>query len=180
MLFADYDTGAWFDELFDGQGTPRPEAVALIRAIEALPEGEFGRLQESANAALVNLGITFNVYSDGRGVERVLPFDIVPRVVQAGEWERVESGLRQRIYALNLFLNDVYHEGRILKDGVVPRELVLGAPSYRDACRELDPPQGIWCQPALSFRGVVRPGEPAADEARVPGPLRVEHGALGG
>jgi uncharacterized circularly permuted ATP-grasp superfamily protein len=145
MLFADYDTGAWFDELFDGQGLPRPEAIALVRAIEALPEGEFGRLQESANAALVNLGITFNVYSDGRGVERVLPFDIVPRVVQAGEWERVETGLRQRIYALNLFLDDVYHEGKILNDGVVPRELVLGAPSYREACRDLDPPQGIWC-----------------------------------
>ncbi len=145
MLFAGYETGSWFDELFDGQGAPRPEALALVRAIEALPEGEFGRLQESANAALVNLGITFNVYSDGRGVERVLPFDIVPRVVQAAEWEKVESGLRQRIYALNLFLDDVYHEGKILKDGVVPRELVMGAPSFREACVGLDPPQGIWC-----------------------------------
>jgi uncharacterized circularly permuted ATP-grasp superfamily protein len=145
MLFAGYETEQWYDEFFAAPGAPRPEARLLIEAIEALPEGEFGRLQESANAALINLGITFNVYSDGAGIERVLPFDIVPRVVQAREWDRIETGLKQRIRALNLFLDDVYHEGRILKDGVVPAELVLGAPSYREQCKGLDPPGGIWC-----------------------------------
>ena len=145
MLFAGYQTEQWYDEFFESPGSPRPEARQLIEAIESLPEGEFGRLQESANAALINLGITFNVYSDGAGVERVLPFDIVPRVVQAREWDRVEAGLKQRIRALNLFLDDVYHEGHILKDGVVPAELVLGAPSYREQCKDLDPPMGIWC-----------------------------------
>ncbi len=145
MLFAGYDRGEWFDEFFDVDGTPRLEAELLVRTIESLPEGELGRLQETANAALVNLGITFNVYSDAAGVERVLPFDIVPRVVNAKEWSRIERGLRQRIYALNLFLDDVYHEGKILRDGVVPRELVLGAPSYRRACAGLNPPAGIWC-----------------------------------
>ncbi len=145
MLFEGYKTEHWYDEFFEASGTPRPEARLLIEAIESLPAGEFGRLQESANAALINLGITFNVYSDGAGVERVLPFDIVPRVVQAREWDRVEAGLKQRITALNLFLDDVYHEGKILKDGVVPEELVLGAPSYREQCKDLDPPKGIWC-----------------------------------
>ncbi len=157
MLFAGYDTGTWFDELFDSEGRPREEARLLIKAIEALPDGEFGRLQESANSALVNLGITFNVYSDGAGIERVLPFDIMPRVVQASEWDRIEAGLRQRIYALNLFLDDVYHEGRILKDGVVPIELVIGAPSYREACRGLDPPKGIWCH--VTGTDLVRDGD---------------------
>ena len=145
MFFEGYEPGLWFDELFQADGSPRPEAVSLIRAIEALPEGEFGRLQETANAALVNLGITFNVYSDGAGIERVLPFDIVPRIVNAREWQRIERGLRQRIYALNAFIDDVYHEGRILRDGVIPRELVLAAPSFRKACVGLDPPGGVWC-----------------------------------
>src|SRR5262245_39063998 len=100
MHFNGYDTGPWYDELFEDGARARPEARLLIETIESLPDGELSRLQESAHAAMVNLGITFNVYSDGAGVERVLPFDIVPRVVQAREWEAIEKGLRQRIYAL--------------------------------------------------------------------------------
>jgi uncharacterized circularly permuted ATP-grasp superfamily protein len=144
-VFDGYEPGPWFDELFSPDGQPRPQAEALIRAIEALPDGEFRRLQETANAALVNIGVTFNVYSDGAGVERVLPFDIVPRVITAAKWSRIERGLQQRIRALNTFIHDVYHEGRILRDGVVPQELVLSAPSFRKACIGLDPPEGIWC-----------------------------------
>jgi uncharacterized circularly permuted ATP-grasp superfamily protein len=124
MRFNGYDTGPWFDELFQDGSQPRAEARLLIETIEALEDGELGRLQESAHAAMVNLGITFNVYSDGAGVERVLPFDIIPRVVQASEWDTIERGLRQRIYALNLFLDDVYNDAKILKDCVVPRDVV--------------------------------------------------------
>ncbi|HWC29565.1 MAG TPA: circularly permuted type 2 ATP-grasp protein [Dehalococcoidia bacterium] len=145
MIIDGYDCGDWFDEIFDASGKPRPEAQLLLDIIHSQPEGEFERLQETANAALVNLGITFNVYSDGAGVERVLPFDILPRVIRDDEWDHIERGLKQRIYALNLFLQDVYNEARILRDGVVPEELVLSAPSYREACRGLTPPQGIWC-----------------------------------
>jgi uncharacterized circularly permuted ATP-grasp superfamily protein len=145
MRFETYQTEDWFDELFEADGRPRREAELLVRAIESLPAGEFQRRQESANSALVNLGITFNVYGDGAGVERVLPFDIVPRIVSQGEWDRVERGLCQRIEALNLFIDDIYHEGKILQDGIVPRELVLDAPAYRKACAGLNPPQGIWC-----------------------------------
>jgi uncharacterized circularly permuted ATP-grasp superfamily protein len=145
MLFTGYRTEGWFDELFGADELPRRDAELIVRTIESLPEGELLRLQEAANAALVNLGITFNVYGDGAGVERVLPFDILPRVVGAGEWDRIERGLRQRIFALNCFLGDVYGEGKILRDGVLPRELVLGAPSFRQACVGLEPPGGIWC-----------------------------------
>jgi uncharacterized circularly permuted ATP-grasp superfamily protein len=145
VIIDGYDSEGWFDEIFDARGAPRPEAQLLLDIIHSQPEGEFERLQETANAALVNLGITFNVYSDGAGVERVLPFDIFPRVVRDDEWDHIERGLKQRIYALNIFLQDVYNEARILRDGVVPRELVLSAPSYREACRGLTPPQGIWC-----------------------------------
>jgi uncharacterized circularly permuted ATP-grasp superfamily protein len=159
MRFNGYDTGQWFDELFENGSLPRAEARQLIETIEALEEGELERLQESAQAAMVNLGITFNVYSDGAGVERVLPFDILPRVVKASEWETIEKGLRQRIYALNLFLDDVYHDAKILKDGVIPRELVIGAPSYREQCAGLNPPQGIWCH--ITGTDVVRDGDGA-------------------
>jgi len=157
VLFSGYDTGPWFDELFDAHGRPRAEAADLVHAIEALPPGEFERLQETANAALVNLGITFNVYSDGAGIERVLPFDMVPRVVKASEWERVERGLQQRIYALNCFIDDVYHDGKILQDGVVPRELVLSAPAFREACVGLNPPRGVWCH--ITGTDLVRDGD---------------------
>ena len=145
MLFTGYETEGWFDELFGADELPRRDAELIVRTIESLPEGELLRLQEAANAALVNLGITFNVYGDGAGVERVLPFDIVPRIVGAGEWERIERGLRQRIFALNCFLADVYADAKILRDGILPRELVLGAPSFREACVGLKPPNGVWC-----------------------------------
>jgi uncharacterized circularly permuted ATP-grasp superfamily protein len=159
MRFNGYDTGHWFDELFEKGSLPRAEARQLVETIESLEEGELERLQESAQAAMVNLGITFNVYSDGAGVERVLPFDILPRVVKASEWETIEKGLRQRIYALNLFLDDVYHDAKILRDGVVPRELVIGAPSYRGQCAGLNPPGGIWCH--ITGTDLVRDGDGA-------------------
>ncbi len=145
MLFHGYDTEGWYDELFDQPGLPRREAEILLRTVEMLPDGEFGRLQESANAALINLGITFNVYGDSGGVERVLPFDILPRVINAHEWDRIERGLTQRIYALNLFLDDVYHDQKILHDGVIPIELIESAPTFRAACIGMKPPGNIWC-----------------------------------
>jgi uncharacterized circularly permuted ATP-grasp superfamily protein len=145
VLTDGYDTGCWYDEVFDAAGKPRPEAELLLDIICSQPDGEFSRLQETANAALVNLGITFNVYGDGAGIERVLPFDIFPRMVRDDEWDEIERGLKQRIYALNLFLQDIYNEGRILRDRVIPRELVLSAPSYRSVCIGLTPPKDIWC-----------------------------------
>jgi uncharacterized circularly permuted ATP-grasp superfamily protein len=91
------------------------------------------------------MGITFNVYGEQSGVEKIFPFDIVPRVVSASEWSRLEKGLKQRIHALNLFINDLYHEQKILKDGVVPRDIILSAKSFRQQCVGWNPPRGIWC-----------------------------------
>lgn len=90
-------------------------------------------------------GITFNVYSDQRGVEKTLPFDLVPRIVSADEWARLERGLRQRIQALNLFIDDLYHDQKILKDGVIPREVITSSKGFRSQCIGLRPPRGIWC-----------------------------------
>jgi uncharacterized circularly permuted ATP-grasp superfamily protein len=91
------------------------------------------------------MGITFNVYGDEQGTEKIFPFDIVPRIIAAEEWDRLERGLKQRIEALNLFIDDVYHDQKILRDGVLPREILEGAVSYRPICRGLNPPHGIWC-----------------------------------
>src|SRR5688572_1509890 len=120
MRFTHYDPEGFFDEMFGEERRPRPSARALAQFIDALPDGELLRRQRSAERALLTLGITFNVYGDGAGTERIFPFDLVPRIVSASEWRTIERGLKQRIEALNLFPDDIYHDQRIIKDGVMP------------------------------------------------------------
>ena len=145
MRFDSYDPGDFYDELFLAKGQPRPEATLLVERINSLSTGELKRRQQAAQIALFKLGVTFNVYGDSQGSERIFPFDIVPRIVSASEWTRLEQGLKQRIYALNLFLGDIYHEQKILKDGVIPAELIYSASGFQKACMGLQPPGGIWC-----------------------------------
>ena len=144
MRFDGYDTEGFYDELFDPQGNPRPGADVLVERINALPETELQRRQKAAEHALLNLGITFNVYGSEAQTEKIFPFDIVPRIVQAHEWKIIEKGLTQRITALNCFIDDVYNEQKILKDKIVPADLVLSAEGYRKPCIGLKPPNGVW------------------------------------
>ena len=145
LMFDGYDTDGMYDELIDQNGRPRPGSELLIQKIESLEQGELLRRQAAAERLLFRMGITFSVYGDTQGTEKIFPFDIVPRIVSAEEWAWVERGLKQRIRALNLFIDDVYHDQKILNDGVVPREIVLDAKSYRKVCHGLNPPRGIWC-----------------------------------
>ena len=145
ITFQNYDPEGFYDEMFAGPGAARDEALALVQRIECLDEGELLRRQAAAERLLYRLGITFNVYGEGQGTERIFPFDILPRIVAAAEWERIERGLKQRIRALNQFINDIYHEQEILHAGVIPRELVQDAASYRKSCHGLNPPHGVWC-----------------------------------
>jgi uncharacterized circularly permuted ATP-grasp superfamily protein len=145
MRFAHYETGGFFDEMFDANRAPRSAARALSHFLETLPDGELLRRQQSAERALLHMGITFSVYGDRAGTERIFPFDLVPRIVAAAEWQRIERGLKQRVHALNLFIDDVYHGQRIIRDGVVPAEILRTATSFREACVGLKPPRGIWC-----------------------------------
>src|SRR6185436_2693293 len=145
MRFADYEPGDFFDEMFDANRQAREPARALAQFVESLPDGELLRRQRSAERALLNLGITFGVYGDLAGTERIFPFDLVPRIVAAQEWDLIERGLKQRIRALNLFIDDVYHEQLIIKDGVIPADILRTATSFREACVDLKPPRGIWC-----------------------------------
>lgn len=144
-LFDGYDTQGFFDELFDSDGNPRPAAKPLIDKINELPSHELRQRQQSIDRALLRMGITFAVYGDEAGTEKIFPFDTIPRIVEAMEWRQIERGLKQRIRALNQFIDDVYHHQEIINEGIVPRDLLSKAASYREACRGLNPPRGVWC-----------------------------------
>jgi len=145
MRFERYEVGEFFDEMFGEQGSPRALARALVQNIEGLPEGELLNRQRAAERALLQMGITFNVYGERAGVEKIFPFDLVPRIVSAAEWSLIERGLKQRITALNQFIHDLYHEQKIIKDGIIPAEIVFSSKAYREQCVNFDPPRGIWC-----------------------------------
>ncbi len=157
MSFHGYQTDQFFDELFERDGKPRAGAQALIDRIEQLAEGELARRQNAAEAALMNLGVTFAVYGDEEGTEKIWPFDLVPRIVEPHDWEHIETGLRQRIEALNLFLCDIYGEQRIINDGVVPRGLIESATAYRPQCMGVRPPNDAWCH--ITGTDLVRGGD---------------------
>jgi uncharacterized circularly permuted ATP-grasp superfamily protein len=141
----DYNPGDFYDELFLEPGQPRPGVQLLVDKLKSLDMTELYRRQHAAQAALFKLGVTFNVYGASEGTERTFPFDLVPRIISAGEWQWLETGLKQRIHALNLFIQDIYSDQKILKDGIIPRELVESATGYLHPCIGLKPPEGIWC-----------------------------------
>jgi uncharacterized circularly permuted ATP-grasp superfamily protein len=144
MVFEAYPVDGVFDELICQDGSPRPAAAALVDHIEQLGLDALNDRQEGAGLAIEAAGITFTVYSDGAGIDRAWPFDVIPRVIDGREWDRVEAGLIQRLTALNRFIDDVYHDQRGIRDGVIPAELVLGSPGYLEACRRADPAHGVW------------------------------------
>ena len=144
MSFNDYATEAFYDELFVGPGQPRPGARILAEKIESLPPGDLRDRQRAAEVALLNMGITFNVYGSDGGTERIFPFDVVPRIVEPGDWARIERGLKQRIFALNLFIHDIYHDQAIINDGIIPEHVIYSGKCFRKACVNLNPPKGIW------------------------------------
>ena len=145
MQFATYETANFYDEMFLTDGSPRSGARLLQERIASLPDGELLARQAAAERLLLQNGITFNVYSDSAATEKIFPFDIIPRIVEAAEWDWLEKGLKQRVYALNLFVDDIYHEQKILKDKVIPEALIQSARSFRKECVGLNPPQKVWC-----------------------------------
>lgn len=140
-----YNPGDFYDELFAKPGVPRPEAELLVQRMSALPLTTLEQQQQAAQNMLFKLGVTFNVYSDNQGTERIFPFDVIPRTMPQVEWAWLEKGLKQRIDALNHFLDDIYNEQRILNDGVIPRAVVESASGFLEPCLGLKPPKGLWC-----------------------------------
>ncbi|MCA9065205.1 MAG: circularly permuted type 2 ATP-grasp protein [Planctomycetaceae bacterium] len=145
LSFVDYTTDGFRDELFTDSGQPRPGSDLLVHAINQMPPGELQLRQDAINRALLRMGITFTVYGSEDGTEKIFPFDIIPRIVQAFEWQHIEAGLRQRIKALNCFIHDVYHDQQIIRDNVIPAGILEKAKSFRPQCVGLNPPKGIWC-----------------------------------
>lgn len=140
-----YDPEDFYDELFLAPGQPRPHLAALIQGIQNISLQQLQQYQQAAQIALFRLGVTFNVYSDQRGLERIFPFDIIPRIISAQEWQGLETGLKQRIRALNLFLADIYGPQQILKDGAIPAEVIQSATGFLKPCIGLKPVHNIWC-----------------------------------
>ncbi len=140
-----YDTEGFYDEMFDEQGEARPRAELLLARLRTLADGELTLRQRAADLALLNMGITFNVYGHEAGTEKIWPFDIIPRIIEGREWRGIEAGLKQRITALNLFIDDLYHDQKIVRDGVFPEYMVQSSKCFLKRCVGLNPPRGIWC-----------------------------------
>ena len=145
MNFGSYETETFRDEFFESNGVPRDAARILVERINALPAERLLARQKAIEQTLMRMGITFAVYGDQQGTEKIFPFDIVPRIISAIEWGHVEAGLKQRIKALNRFVHDIYHDQEIVNDNIVPRNLLEDAASYRPQCHGLEPPLGVWC-----------------------------------
>ena len=141
MQFSSYQTEGFYDEMFQEDGTARPHFQLVQEIIQSLSDGQLLRYKHAAERLLLQLGITFNVYGDTAGTERIFPFDLIPRIIPAPEWDRIERGLKQRIHALNSFIDDIYHDQKILKDGAIP--------AGSGHLRRLLPQAVPWPQPAM-------------------------------
>jgi uncharacterized circularly permuted ATP-grasp superfamily protein len=130
--------------MYGGQTSPSPHATRVCQRLSEMDVAELRRRAQAAENELFNLGITFTVYSDRDSIDRILPFDVIPRILSAADWRTIETGVKQRVRALNLFLHDVYHEQRILRDRIVPPELVLGNANFRKAMEGIDLPKGVY------------------------------------
>jgi uncharacterized circularly permuted ATP-grasp superfamily protein len=133
-----------YDEMFIDRHTLHPHYQPLVEQFSALPEGELQRRKQAADLSFLNQGITFTVYGRDEGTERIFPYDLLPRIITSAEWAKVERGLTQRITALNMFLRDIYNEGRILADGVVPREVVYSCKHFRRQMIGLQVPRNVY------------------------------------
>lgn len=143
-LFEHYTLPPCYDEMFEDSGTPRSHYAALYQLLSEMSKEEFEPRRQVADLDFLRRGITFTVYSSEEGVEKIFPFDLTPRIVAYQEWKLLEAGLQQRIKAINEFLYDVYHTRRILRDGIVPTDMVLGSPNYRWEMAGIDPPHGVY------------------------------------
>ncbi len=139
-----YDPGNRYDELIVAGGQVRPGAEALATYLSSLTREQLRARQVAAERAIVEMGITFTVYSEGQNIDRAWPFDVIPRALPASEWQRTEAGLKQRLRALNCFIDDIYHEQRMISSGRFPRAILASSKNYLKACVGVRPAYGVW------------------------------------
>ena len=166
----DYRTNGAWDELIDSEGRPRPHARHLMQYLSSLDDKELLSRKVASEIAIREMGISFTVYTEGGNIDRAWPFDIIPRIIELSEWRRIEDGLKQRLTALNLFINDVYNDQEILKEGIVPAELILKSRNFLEPCKGVTPPYGVWAN--ICGSDLVRDGDGEVyvleDNLRVP------------
>jgi uncharacterized circularly permuted ATP-grasp superfamily protein len=166
----DYPLNGFYDEAIASPQEPRPAAKQLFSQLDGLPFESFSEMQKSAEAAIAQMGISFTVYSEKGNIDRLWPFDVFPRTLEANEWEIIESGLKQRLKALNHFIEDVYNEQRIFAAGIIPLEVILSSRDYRPECRGMKLKHTSWA--CICGSDLVRGGDGKVyvleDNLRVP------------
>jgi uncharacterized circularly permuted ATP-grasp superfamily protein len=169
-FFSDYQVGDFFDEMFAEPGVARPHYSKLLARFKEMDRDEFERKRALAASTFLSQGVTFTVYNDDQGTERIFPFDLLPRIIPGEEWDKIERGLVQRITALNLFLHDIYHAQNILRDGVIPKAIVWEAAHFRPEFMHFDVPRNVYIH--ICGTDLVRDQEGAylvlEDNARCP------------
>ena len=171
LKWKDYKVTGLYDELIQSAGRPRNIARPLCKYLSSLSETELEERRAASVMAIQVMGITFTVYSDeGGSIDRAWPFDIIPRIISKTEWDKIEAGLKQRVQALNFFIDDLYHEQRVIKDKIVPEEILVDSRNFRRECVGIDPPLGIWAH--ICGSDLVRDNDGAVyvleDNLRVP------------
>ncbi|WP_028022302.1 circularly permuted type 2 ATP-grasp protein [Enterovibrio calviensis] len=156
-LMDNYDTGEFFDELVDAEGQCRVSSGRLIRYLESLPSDELEKRRQAAEATIQDMGISFTVYTDDGNIDRAWPFDIVPRTIDAKDWSVAEKGLKQRLTALNRFIDDLYHDQNCIKDGIIPAHIIKDSKNFRPECVGVSPPFGVWAH--ICGTDLVRAGD---------------------
>jgi len=143
-MFDKYEVNGVFDEMFEASGKARSHYAPLVQRLQAMGLSAFERRRRMSDVLFRNQGITFTVYNDASGVEKIFPFDLVPRILTAAEWSHIEKGLTQRIVALNMFCKDIYHEQRILREKIIPPDLIYGAKMFRREMFGVKVPRDIY------------------------------------
>ena len=176
-MLQSYDPNGFFDEMASARGQLRPHYEKFARLFNELTPAEFDEKRRAVDLAFLRQGITFNVYGDKEGTERIFPFDLIPRIIPAKEWEYIERGLIQRITALNLFLHDLYHGQKIVKDGVVPPYYILSGKHFRREFVNFEVPKDIYIH--ICGTDLIRGGDGTwmvlEDNGRTPSGLSLIH-----
>lgn len=140
----DYDPGEFYDELMVDQHQPRNFSYRLLDHLQSMKKEAFAQRVAESEVEILERGVTFTVYSDAGNIDRAWPFDIIPRIIAKREWDRTEKGLIQRIRALNQFIDDIYNQGNIIRDGLIPADVVYESKGYRPECKGIRPAHGVW------------------------------------
>lgn len=143
-LWRDYDPGGFYDELMVDAHQPRTFSYRLLDHLQSMRNEAFNQRVAESEIEILERGVTFTVYSDAGNIDRAWPFDIIPRILAKREWDCTEKGLIQRIRALNQFINDIYNDGQIIRDGIIPEDVVMQSKGYRPQCRNMQPAYGVW------------------------------------